>query len=220
VTYLHGLQGKKAGVVVRAADARAVNVLIREGQLRREDLYLIGIGGPAGAGPLPATAYDTVLGEPPPLTLTDASLPALPLLDEMDAWPVAQRAAFWQAQFDKCLRCYACRQACPMCYCAECLSEQLSPGWQSIAIEGREQEFYHVMRAYHLAGRCTGCNACANACRVDIPLGLLNQKVARLMERFFGPDGAKGAGYHAGLAADVALPFTVFAKDELAGGHA
>lgn len=217
-TYLHQLHGKKTALVVRPADARAVNVLIREGQLLRKDLYLIGIEGEAGAGLLPAAAYDVVLGEP--AVLTEATLSVTPLLDEMEGWPVGQRAAFWHAQFDKCLRCYACRQACPMCYCAECLSEQLNPGWQSIAIEADEQAFFHVMRAFHLAGRCTGCNACSNACPMDIPLQLLNQKVAREMERFFGPDGAKGKGYLAGLRADAPLPFTVFTKDELAGGHA
>lgn len=216
-TYVRQLKGKKAAIVVKPADARAVNVLIKEGQLGREDVVLIGLGGQAGAGPLPASAYDFVLGEPP--VLSDAAAPA-PLLDEMEGWPVAQRKAFWDAQFDKCERCYACRQACPMCYCAECMSEQLSPAWQSIAIEAPEQAFFHVMRAFHMAGRCTGCNACSNACPEGIPLYLLNQKVAREMARFFGRDGAKGTGYQAGLSADAALPFTVFTKDELAGGHA
>ncbi len=216
-TYLHHLHGKKAALVVKPADARAVNVLIKEGQLKREDVVLIGLGGEAGRGPLPASAYDFVLGEPP--VLSDASVTS-PLLDEMESWPVAQRAAFWDAQFNKCERCYACRQACPMCYCAECLSEQLNPAWQSIAIEAPEQAFFHVMRAYHLAGRCTGCNACSNACPEGIPLYLLNQKVAREVARFFGPDGLKGTGYQAGLSADAALPFLVFTKDELAGGHA
>ena len=215
-TYLHHLHGKKAALVVKPADARAVNVLIKEGQLKREDVVLIGLGGEGGRGPLPASAYDFVLGEPP--VLSDASV-TVPLLDEMESWPVAQRAAFWDAQFNKCERCYACRQACPMCYCAECLSEQLNPAWQSIAIEAPEQAFFHVMRAFHMAGRCTGCNACSNACPEGIPLYLLNQKVAREVARFFGPDGLKGTGYQAGLSADVALPFTVFTKDELAGGH-
>jgi coenzyme F420-reducing hydrogenase delta subunit/ferredoxin len=203
-TYLHQAKGKKAAVVVRPGDARTINVLIKEGQLLRKDVVLIG-------------AYDAVLGEA--AVVTEAS-PPTPFLDEMEGWPVAQRAAFWNAQFDKCLRCYACRQACPLCYCAECMSEQLNPAWQSIAIEGPEQAFFHVMRAFHLAGRCTGCNACSNACPEGIPLYLLNQKVAREMARFFGPDGAKGTGYRAGLSADAALPFTVFTKDELAGGHA
>jgi len=216
-TYLHKLHGKRVALVVKPADARAVNVLIKEGQLKREDVVLIGLGGALGGGPLPASAYDFVLGEPP--ALSDAPV-AAPLLDEMESLPVARRAAFWDAQFNRCERCYACRQACPMCYCAECLSEQLNPAWQSIAIEAPEQAFFHVMRAYHLAGRCTGCNACSNACPEGIPLYLLNQKVAREVARFFGPDGLKGTGYQAGLSADAALPFTVFTKDELAGGHA
>ncbi len=210
--YLPHLRGHKVAVVVRPADARAINVLIREGQLQRSDLFLIGLGGEAGRGPLPANIYDAVLGEP--LVLTDATLPALPLLDEMEGWPVQQRAAYWQAEFAKCQRCYACRQACPLCYCAECMSEQLAPAWQSIAIETQEQGFFHIMRAFHLAGRCTGCDACSTACPENVPLYLLNQKVAREMHRLFG-------GYVAGLSADAALPFTTFRKDEtLAGGHA
>lgn len=210
--YLRSLRGQKVAVVVRPADARAINVLIREGQLARADLFLIGLGGEAGRSPMPANAYDAVLGEPP--VLSDAALPALPLLDELEHWPVQQRAAFWQAEFAKCQRCYACRQACPLCYCTECLSEQLAPAWQSIAIEPQEQGFFHAMRAFHLAGRCTGCDACSTACPEGVPLYLLNQKVAREMHRLFD-------GYIAGLSADAPLPFTTFRKDEtLAGGHA
>ncbi len=210
------LRGQKVAVVVRPADARAINVLIREEQLQRSDLVLIGLGGEAatvGRGsPLPANVYDHVLGEMP--VLTDVTLPTLPLLDELERWPVQQRAAFWQAEFAKCQRCYACRQACPLCYCAECMSEQLTPAWQSIAIEPREQEFFHAMRAFHQAGRCTGCDACSTACPEGVPLYLLNQKVAREMHRLFD-------GYIAGLSAEQALPFTTFRKDEtLAGGHA
>jgi ferredoxin len=126
---------------------------------------------------------------------------------EIEAWPAAKRAAFWNAQFERCLRCYACRQACPLCYCEECLSEQLDPQWQSIAIETGEKALFHVMRAFHQAGRCTGCKACVDACPADVPIGLLNQKVAKEVERFFGP-------YDAGLDPGKPLPLATFRKDE------
>jgi coenzyme F420-reducing hydrogenase delta subunit/ferredoxin len=202
VTYLRTQPGRCTAVVVRPAEARALNLLLTEGQVRRDDLFLIGLGTdvPANAQGI---AYDAVLGTPAAALYPAAS----PLLDEMERWPVSQRASFWQAQFTHCLRCYACRQACPLCYCGECVSEQLDPAWQSIAIETQEKAFFHTMRAFHLAGRCVGCEACTAACPVGIPLFLLNQKVAREVARLFD-------GYVAGIDADVPLPFTTFRKEE------
>ena len=210
--YLRAQAGKKVAVVVRPNDARAIHILIHEGQLVRDDLFLIGVGADDGRGPLPAAAYDAVLG--PPLTTVDPTPGVAPLLDELERWPVKERAAFWTAQFEKCERCYACRQACPLCYCQTCLSEQLDPAWQSIAIETDEKMFFHAMRAYHLAGRCGGCDACSSACPVGVPLYLLNQKVAREVARMFD-------GYAAGLDPAAELPLSTFRKDEqLEGSHA
>jgi ferredoxin len=170
------------------------------------------MGADDGQGPLPAAAYDAVLG--PPLTTVAPTPGVAPLLDEMERWSAPERAAFWMAQFEKCERCYACRQACPLCYCQTCLSEQLDPAWQSIAIETDEKMFFHAMRAYHLAGRCTGCDACSTACPVGVPLYLLNQKIARELARMFD-------GYTSGLDPAAELPLSAFRKDEqLEGSHA
>ena len=48
-----------------------------------------------------------------------------------------------------------------------------------LQMEIPEKMFFHVMRAYHLAGRCVGCDACVTVCPMDIPLGKLNRKVAK-----------------------------------------
>ncbi len=204
-TYLRPLAGKKAAVVVRPADMRGVNVLLHEGQVKREDLFLIGIGADSGSGPLATSAYDVLLGKTP--ETINGGMPPFPAVAEIDGWPAAKRAAFWNAQFENCLRCYACRQACPLCYCKECMAEQLDPAWQSIAIETNEKAFFHTMRAFHQAGRCTGCKACVDACPAGIPLGLINQKVAKVVEHLFG-------GYDTGLDPEKPLPFTTFRKDE------
>ena len=199
VNYLRNLRGQRTAVLVSPNDLRTLNILVSEGQLNREDLFLIGFADQ------PPGRYDATLPLPPP---DDARIgqPALALA-EVEAWPTPQRAAFWQAQFSQCQRCYACRQACPLCYCSECVAEQLDPAWQSIAIDGREKMFFHTLRAFHLAGRCGDCQACTQACPVGVPLYLLNQKVAQEVARLFD-------GYVAGADPGLSLPLTTFRRDE------
>ena len=96
------------------------------------------------------------------------------------------RMEFWLAQFDRCLRCYACRQACPMCYCPTCLYERDDSLWVGLGVRVNEKRAFHLGRAFHLAGRCVGCNECERACPVDIPISLLNRKLALEIQAAFG----------------------------------
>ena len=198
VNYLRTLRGQRAAVLVSPQDARTLNILVSEGQLNREDLFLIGFATQ------PPGRYDASLPLP---ERTRAKPPALTLA-EVETWPTPRRAAFWQAQFSQCQRCYACRQACPLCYCSECVAEQLDPAWQSIAIDTNEKTFFHILRAFHLAGRCGDCQACSQACPVGVPLYLLNQKVAQEVARWFD-------GYVAGADPSASLPLTTFRRDEI-----
>ena len=200
VNYLRNLHGQRTAVLVRPQDARTLNILVSEGQLNRDDLFLIGFATQ------PPGRYDASLPLPPPGDARTGQ-PALALAD-VEAWPTPRRAAFWQAQFSQCQRCYACRQACPLCYCSECVAEQLDPAWQSIAIDANEKTFFHVLRAFHLAGRCGDCQACSQACPVGVPLYLLNQKVAQEVARLFD-------GYQAGVDPGADLPLTTFRRDEV-----
>ena len=103
-----------------------------------------------------------------------------PDLAELEAMSAEERAAFWQGQLSKCIRCYACRNACPSCFCPECFVDEYHPQW---ALHGGGQFggnwMFHTGRAQHLAGRCSSCGSCERACPVNIPLMLLN----RWMER-------------------------------------
>lgn len=73
-----------------------------------------------------------------------------------------------------------------MCFCERCVADKTSPQWIESSPHGRGNLAWHVTRALHLAGRCVGCGECARACPVDIPLGLLNAKLARIVEERFG----------------------------------
>jgi Fe-S oxidoreductase len=86
------------------------------------------------------------------------------------------------------------------------VAEQLDPLWIGIPIDLPQKQFYHVMRAYHVAGRCSGCNACEEACPMGIPLSLLNRKIAREVESLFD--------HRAGQNAETPPPLATFRKQE------
>ena len=205
----------RTAVVARPCDVRALNVLIHEGQLSRGQVFVIGVACPGmwdGEGVAEhcqrckertPVFYDTLVGKPPKV-----DVPAETWADvaELEAMAPAERLAFWTREFDRCIRCYACRQACPGCYCLECLAEQVDPTWVSVAHRVPEKAFFHVMRAYHLAGRCVECHACDQACPMHIPLSLLNRKIAQEVKALFG--------YVAGGDPETPPPLATFRKDE------
>ncbi len=208
----------RLGLVLKACDARSLNVLLRENQVPRGDLYLIGVacaGMRQGDGwqsrcldcaeRTPAV-YDVLVGEPATPAARETSPAWQEDLERLEAMTPAGRQAFWEAEFARCLRCYACRQACPACYCVECTAEQLDPEWVGIGIRTPEKRFFHTMRAYHLAGRCAGCDECARACPVGVRLDLLNAWLRREVERSFG--------YRAGADATTPPPLATFKPDE------
>jgi ferredoxin len=192
---------KPVAVIVKPCDSRAINVLLAEHRFERQQLNIIGIacegirqGRPDGeADVLQArcqqceerlpVVYDTLVGEPPPVqsrSLTTGH-PAV-----MDAMMPAERMDYWLAQFDRCIRCYACRQACPMCDCPTCLYERDDSLWVGLGIGVNEKRTFHLGRAYHLAGRCIDCHECERVCPMEIPISLLNGKLIQEMQALFG----------------------------------
>ncbi len=206
----------RVAVVGKPCDVRALNVLIHEEQVTREQVFVIGVACPGMISDRDGAQdhcqrckervpvfYDVLVGKAPEVDIEDD---AWADVADLEAMTPSERLAFWTREFDRCLRCYACRQACPGCYCFECLVEQVDPQWVSIAHGVSEKAFFHIMRAYHLAGRCVECHACDNACPVHIPLSLLNRKIAKEVERLFD--------YTAGGDADTPPPLATFRKDE------
>ncbi|MHB1325967.1 MAG: 4Fe-4S dicluster domain-containing protein [Thermoleophilia bacterium] len=98
-----------------------------------------------------------------------------------------ERRLFWREQYSRCIRCYACREACPMCFCRDvCIMQTTDPHWTGAGVDAGEAEMMQLIRVNHLAGRCTGCGECERACPVGIPLMLLMNEQNQAIEELFG----------------------------------
>jgi formate dehydrogenase (coenzyme F420) beta subunit len=100
----------------------------------------------------------------------------------------AERWEYWKEQFSKCIKCYACRQVCPFCFCEQCLCDRNRPQMVEQTPRPAGNTAWHLVRAMHLAGRCAGCGECERVCPMDIPLNLLNRKMAKELKELFNSE--------------------------------
>lgn len=142
--------------------------------------------------------HDMLIGEAPALEpLADGG--AIP--EDLDA-----RRDFWAKQFERCLRCYACRQVCPSCYCTVCFADRANPQWVSKRIQGQENWMYHTTRAMHLAGRCVECGECERVCPAGIPLLQMMRELQAGVDEMFD--------YRPGMDPEAEPVFGVFATED------
>jgi len=105
---------------------------------------------------------------------------------EVAAMGLAERAAYWDRQFARCLRCFACRNVCPACSCRECCFDVWEPTWLPREVSVSEQYMFHFTRAFHVAGRCVDCGECERVCPVGVPLMKLNRALQKEITELFG----------------------------------
>jgi formate dehydrogenase (coenzyme F420) beta subunit len=109
-----------------------------------------------------------------------------------------ERWAFYEDLLAPCIRCYACRNACPLCYCPTCFVDESKPQWVGKGQDPMDMRTFHFLRAYHCAGRCTDCGACERACPVGINMRLVDQKAQQGLPGSLWLGSRHGAGQAAG----------------------
>jgi formate dehydrogenase subunit beta len=172
-------QTVRVGLVAHPATMRAIVALLREYQFDRADLTILGIvdGTPIGIEP------DVEVGRIEVDTAKEEQIRAQ--IEELDGMSLAERREWWRSQFNKCIRCYACRQVCPFCYCEQCVADENQPQWIERSPSLWNNMGWNLIRAYHLTGRCSGCGECDRVCPVDIPLRLINTRMLDEVEAAF-----------------------------------
>lgn len=123
--------------------------------------------------PNPVNA-DILIGEPLP---EGDPLIVRTAVESFEALTKEERYAWFQNEAERCIRCYACREACPMCYCTECFVDHNPPRWTESTGSPAGTHAWHIIRAFHQAGRCTSCGACERACPMDIKMTYLTDKL-------------------------------------------
>lgn len=224
--YRH-LEGKVA-ILVKGCDARGVNRLVQDLVIQRDKVYLIGVPCPGMKDAKQAAAlgkekageallevkcrrcthpnpvvYDVLVGPEVPVQGKEDRFARVAELEKLSP---DEKFAYWAKQYDKCIRCYACRNVCPACNCRECVFDQ-GQTWLERAVERGGNQFYGLVRAFHVAGRCIECGECERVCPMGVPIMDLHHKIAKDINELFGE-------YEAGLDPESPLPLGMYKTDD------
>lgn len=123
-------------------------------------------------------------------------------VEKIEAMQPEEKWNYFDELISECIRCYACRNACPLCYCPTCFVDESKPQWVGKGTDMEDIRTFHFLRAYHCAGRCTDCGACERAC----PMGIKVREFTRKLNR----DCLELYGWEAGLSPNKRPPLDTF----------
>lgn len=219
----------KVGIVAKGCVGRAINHLIVENQIKRENVVIIGFpcngmvdinkiekdlgqkealevaldgdnlvvkgNGFEKAYPIAENVSSVCkvckLRSPPVTDVMVMEANNLPLDDsfsDIEEYNKKTPEEKWDEtihMLHDCIRCYSCRQACPMCYCNLCFVDQNKPIWFSKSHNMKDIFTFHLVRTIHMAGRCVSCGACTAVCPMNIDLNFITRKLQELSKRRF-----------------------------------
>jgi len=242
---------KRVGIICKGCDSRSLVGLIKENQIKRDDLFIIGLSCTGivdskkvlsqlngneiidvsedtesitvklkdtektfdknkylyescrNCAYSTPKVYDVLIRTAkfsPQVVIPDTSVVKFMNKTREERWKI------FEMEVGRCIRCYACRNACPNCYCKECFAEQTQPRWLCVTNDLPDLLFYHTVRIFHQAGRCVDCGACVRACPMDIDLRIFTRMLV---------DEVKGRfDYDPGLSIEEPQPLATFKIDD------
>ena len=220
----------KVAIVAKGCDVKTINVLIQENQLKREDVVILGVAcdGVVGKDVILDGAelteekksikcitcdvktppdFDHLMGEGIESSAEPMTGGIYDEVDRIRAMSQEDKWKLWMEHFERCIKCYACKKVCPLCYCDVCITEKNRPTWIETSPHARGNYAWNIKRAMDLSGRCTFCGECDRACPAEIPLNLINQELSKVNYEAFD-------GYRAGYQTEEKPPFVSFKEDD------
>ena len=202
-------------VFLKPNDTYSFTELLKENRITRDDVYAIGVpcqdtldGGSVCANcanKKPVSCDELICVEAEAAPADPARMEQVAKLEAMTA---EERYEFWQNEFSRCIRCNACRNVCPACTCEKCVFDNNALYTsQKVAETSFEESLFHIIRAWHVAGRCTDCGECSRVCPQGIPLHLLNRKFIKDINEIYGD-------YQAGSDLETRPPMLTFKEED------
>ncbi len=247
--YLPKMTGNIA-IAAKGCDSRSIVIHLLENQIKREQLYIIGIPCPGmidkrkiqdllnGREILQAedtgsnvrvsgkgfeqtleradflqqncsicthknpVVYDELLGDP----AEEQQIDRYEDIRRIESLLPEEKRLYFNDLIKPCVRCYACRNACPACYCPTCFVDEAKPQWVGKTIDPTDTFTFHFLRAFHLAGRCTDCGSCERACPVGIKVRMFTKKLEKEVKELYD--------YEAGVILEQRPPLDTYRPDD------
>ncbi len=181
-------------VFLKPGDTYSFTELLKENRIKREDVYAVGVpcqdsidGGAMceSCAGKKHVSCDELIGVEENYDSGESK--RLTVLSEFESMSEEEKNAFWKNEFSRCIRCNACRNVCPACSCEKCVFDNNKLyTTQKVAETSFEESLFHIIRAWHVAGRCTDCGECSRVCPQRIPLHLLNRKYIKDINEIYG----------------------------------
>ena len=136
--------------------------------------------------------YDEIIGE----SKETKDAERFAEVEKIEAMSPEEKFAFFQGELSKCIRCRKC-----------VFDSTKFDSAQKANVDSFEEKMFHIIRAFHVAGRCTDCGECSRVCPQGIPLHLFNRKFIKDIDELYGE-------YQAGEDAESRGPLTNFTFED------
>ena len=146
--------------------------------------------------------YDELLGEP----VKEQEIDRYEDIRKIESMLPEEKRLYFDDLVKPCIRCYACRNACPACYCPTCFVDESKPQWMGKTTDPTDTRTFHFLRAFHVAGRCTDCGSCERSCPVGIKVRMFTKKLEKEVKELYG--------YEAGVIQDQRPPLDTYRPDD------